>query len=109
MNGWALDGELTFARRRKGFLMNIGQSLADSNSHHIGRPVERITDLSLRLALAAAALGSVIMLALMVTELFIPLRWNWYNALAFFAATTLLSGTRYLRSLVRSQPAVAKQ
>jgi len=71
--------------------------------------VERITDLSLRVAVTAAALGSVIMLALMVIELFIPLRWNFYNALAFFAATTLLSATRYLLSLVRSQPAVANE
>jgi len=43
------------------------------------------------------------MLALMVMELFVPLRWNWYNALAFFTATTLLSGTRFLRHLVPGQ------
>lgn len=70
--------------------------------------MERITDTSLRLALTAAALGSLVMLVLMVIELFIPLRWNWYNALAFFAATTLLSATRYLHGLVRSDPAGAK-
>jgi len=71
--------------------------------------MERITDMSLRLAMTAAALGSLIMLILMVIELFVPLRWNWYNAIAFFAATTLLSATRYLLSLVRSQPAVARE
>ena len=65
--------------------------------------MDRITDLSLRVALTAAALGSVIMLALMVLELFIPLRWNWYNALAFFAATILPSGSRYLLGLVGAQ------
>lgn len=68
--------------------------------------MERITDTSLRVALTAAALGSVIMLVLMVIELFIPLRWNWYNALASFGATTLLSATRYLRSLVPSEPMI---
>ena len=71
--------------------------------------MERITDMSLRLAMTAAALGSLIMLILMVIELFVPLRWNWYNAIAFFAATTLLSATRYLLGLVRSQPAVARE
>lgn len=71
--------------------------------------MDRITDLSLRIALTAAALGSVIMLALMVLELFIPLRWNWYNALAFFAATTLLSGTRYLLGLVATQSKVGTE
>lgn len=61
--------------------------------------MERYTETALRAALLAAALGSVIMLALMVIDLFVPLRWNWYNALAFFAATTLLSATRYLQGL----------
>lgn len=70
--------------------------------------MERITDISLRLATTAAALGSLMMLALMVIELFVPLRWNWYNAIAFFAATTLLSATRYFLGLVRSQPAVTQ-
>ena len=62
--------------------------------------MERVLDSSLRVALTAAALGSVVMLALMVIDLFVPARWNWYNALAFFAATTFLSATRYLHSLV---------
>ena len=65
--------------------------------------MDRVTDTSLRIASAAAAIGSLIMLALMVMELFVPLRWNWYNALAFFTATTLLSGTRFLRHLVPGQ------
>ena len=61
--------------------------------------MERLLDLSLRVALMVAALGSVIMLALMLLDLFFPVRWNWYNALAFFAATTALSGARLLHSL----------
>ena len=61
--------------------------------------MERLLDLSLRIALMVAALGSVIMLALMLLDLFVPVRWNWYNALAFFGATTLLSGARLLHSL----------
>ena len=61
--------------------------------------MDRILDLSLRVALTVAALGSVIMLALMLLDLFIPARWNWYNALAFFGATALLSGARFLHSL----------
>lgn len=68
--------------------------------------MERYTDVALRLGLTAAALGSVIMLALMLLDLFLPIRWNWYNALAFFSATTLLSATRYLRRLVRGETAV---
>lgn len=46
--------------------------------------MERYLDISLRVALLVAALGSVIMLALMLIDLFLPARWNWYNALAFF-------------------------
>lgn len=64
--------------------------------------MERITDISLRIALMAAALGSLVMLTMMVVELFVPLRWNWYNALAFFSATTLLAGARFLHSTVRA-------
>ena len=71
--------------------------------------MQRITDLSLRIALTAAALGSLIMLALMLIELFLPLRWNWYNALAFFVATTLLSATQFLLGLGRSQPPIVAQ
>jgi hypothetical protein len=66
--------------------------------------MERFTDTALRGALLAAALGSVVMLALMLGDLFIPMRWNWYNALAFFAATTLLAGARHLLGLARALP-----
>ena len=62
--------------------------------------IDRMLDASLRVALTVAALGSVIMLALMVLDLFVPARWNWYNALAFFFATTLLAGARFLHSRV---------
>jgi hypothetical protein len=62
--------------------------------------VERYLDISLRVALLVAALGSVIMLALMLIDLFLPARWNWYNALAFFSATTFLSAARFLHSRV---------
>jgi hypothetical protein len=68
--------------------------------------VERLLDTMLRVALTTAALGSVIMLALMLIDLFFPARWNWYNALAFFAATTLLAGTRFLHSLAPFTPTV---
>ncbi len=61
--------------------------------------MERLLDFSLRVALMVAALGSVIMLALMLIDLFVPARWNWYNALAFFGASTLLSGARLLHNL----------
>ena len=71
--------------------------------------MQRFTDLLLRIALTGAALGSVIMLVLMLIELFVPLRWNWYTALAFFVATTLLSATQFLVGLVRSQPAIVAQ
>jgi hypothetical protein len=67
--------------------------------------MDRFLDTSLRVGLAAAALGSVVMLALMVIDLFLPLRWNWYNALAFFSATTLLAGARFLHSAVASATA----
>ena len=67
--------------------------------------MDRFLDLSLRIALTVAALGSVIMLALMLLDLFVPVRWNWYNALAFFGATTLLSGARVLHSLAPPAPA----
>ena len=70
--------------------------------------MEGLTDTALRGALAAAALGSVVMLALMLGDLFMPLRWNWYNALAFFAATTLLAGTRHLLGLSRALPPAGK-
>jgi len=69
--------------------------------------MERITDISLRIALLAAALGSLVMLIWMVIELFVPVRWNWYNALAFFSATTLLSAARYLHSSVHAAPSAA--
>ncbi len=62
--------------------------------------MERYLDAFLRVALTAAALGSVIMLAVMVIDIFIPARWNWYNALAFFSATTFLAGARFLHSRV---------
>jgi len=64
--------------------------------------VERILDTSLRVALTTAALGSVIMVAVMLLNLFVPMRWNWYTALAFFGATTCLAGARLLHSLVPS-------
>ena len=66
--------------------------------------VDRFLDTSLRVALTVAALGSVVMLAIMVIDLFVPARSNWFNALAFFSATTLLSGTRFLHSRVPSVP-----
>lgn len=62
--------------------------------------VDRFLDTALRVALTVAALGSVIMLAVMVIDLFVPARWNWFNALAFFSATTLLAGARFLHSRV---------
>ena len=61
--------------------------------------MDRFLDLCLRVALMVAALGSVIMLALMLIDLFLPARWNWYNALAFFGATTLLAGARFLHRI----------
>lgn len=61
--------------------------------------IDRMLDTSLRVALTVAALGSVIMLAVMVLDLFIPARWNWFNALAFFSATTLLAGARFLHNV----------
>jgi len=67
--------------------------------------VERYLDISLRIGLLVAALGSVIMLALMLIDLFLPARWNWYNALAFFAATTLLAAARFLHSRAPAAPA----
>ena len=67
--------------------------------------MERYLDISLRVGLLVAALGSVIMLALMLIDLFLPARWNWYNALAFFAATTLLAAARVLHSRVAAAPA----
>jgi hypothetical protein len=69
--------------------------------------LERLTDTALRLGVMAAALGSMAMLALMVFNLFLPLRWNWYNALAFFAAAFLLSGARYLHARACAVPAAA--
>jgi hypothetical protein len=62
--------------------------------------MKRLVDTSLAVAVTVAALGSLIMLALMLLDLFIPLRWNWYNALAFFGATACLAGARYLHSLM---------
>ncbi|HEY7809306.1 MAG TPA: hypothetical protein VIA98_02880 [Allosphingosinicella sp.] len=71
--------------------------------------MDRVTAAALRIGLMAAALGSVIMLALMVSQLFLPVRWNWYNALAFFAATFLLAGARYIHTrLCVSLPAAAQ-
>ena len=64
--------------------------------------VDRFLDTALRVA----ALGSVIMLGVMVIDLFVPVRWNWFNALAFFSATTLLAGARFLHSRV---PAAAER
>jgi len=46
------------------------------------------------------------MLGVMVIDLFVPVRWNWFNALAFFSATTLLAGARFLHSRV---PAAAER
>jgi hypothetical protein len=59
-----------------------------------------VVDRFLDTALRVAALGSVIMLGVMVIDLFVPVRWNWFNALAFFSATTLLAGARFLHSRV---------
>ena len=67
--------------------------------------MDRITAAALRIGLMAAALGSVIMLALMVFQLFLPVRWNWYNALAFFVATILLAGARYIHTRLCAAPA----
>jgi hypothetical protein len=66
--------------------------------------MDKLTDAALRVGLMAAALGSVIMLALMVFHLFLPVRWNWYNALAFFAATFLLAGARFIHARVCAAP-----
>jgi hypothetical protein len=62
--------------------------------------MERSVDTVLKTALSAAALGSLITLALMLTSLFVPVRWNWYNALAFFGATACLAGARFLHRRV---------
>ena len=40
------------------------------------------------------------MLAVMVLDLFVPDRWNWFTALACFSATTRLAGARFLHSNV---------
>jgi hypothetical protein len=69
--------------------------------------MDRITAAALRIGLMAAALGSVIMLALMVFQLFLPVRWNWYNALAFFVATILLAGARYIHTRLCAVPSEA--
>ena len=62
--------------------------------------MDQFLDRYLRLALVAATLGSLIMLALMLLHLFIPVRWNWYNALAFFGATVCLAAARSLHGRV---------
>jgi hypothetical protein len=69
--------------------------------------MDRITGAALKVGLMAAALGSVIMLALMVFQLFLPVRWNWYNALAFFVATFLLAAARYVHTRMCTTPAEA--
>ncbi len=69
--------------------------------------MDRLTDTALRIGLMAAALGSVVMLALMVFHLFLPVRWNWYNALAFFVATLLLAAARYIHAQARATPSEA--
>lgn len=38
--------------------------------------MERFLDISLRVAVTVAALGSLIMLAWMLLDLFVPTRWN---------------------------------
>ena len=70
--------------------------------------MERLTDISLRVALMAAAIGSLVMLIWMVLHLFLPVRWNWYNALAFFSATTLLSAARFLHNTACAAPETRK-
>lgn len=66
--------------------------------------MDRITNTSLRLALAIAALGSVIILGLMILSFFIPTQWHRWNAIVFFAATALLASARYMHSLAPSAP-----
>lgn len=68
------------------------------------RPLDNL----LALALFIATVGSLVMLSLMVLDLFVPARWNWHNAMAFFVATAALAGARYLHSLV-AKPGVQQQ
>lgn len=66
--------------------------------------MDRIIDAILRPAILVAALGSLIMLLKMLLFFFVPTHWNWYNALAFFGATLVLSAARYLISNTRPLP-----
>lgn len=70
--------------------------------------MERVTITSLRLALAVAAVGSVVILGLMVLSFFVPIDWHRWNALVFFAGTALLAGARYLHNLATNGPRSAE-
>lgn len=62
-----------------------------------GAIMNRITDLTLRVSLLLASLGSLISLTKMLLEHFIPTHYYWWAAVAFFGATIVLSAAIRLR------------
>ncbi|SOB80530.1 hypothetical protein SAMN06297144_1107 [Sphingomonas guangdongensis] len=69
--------------------------------------VDRITDLTLKLALLLASLGSFLSLVKMTLEHFRPTPYHWWAAVAFFGATLALAGAVRLRG-TRDAPALPR-
>lgn len=60
--------------------------------------MDRLIDLTLKLSLLLASLGSLLSLAKMMVEHFAPMHYYWWAAVAFFGATLTLSAAIRLRS-----------
>ncbi|WP_260599611.1 hypothetical protein [Sphingomonas endolithica] len=59
--------------------------------------MDRVIDLALKISLLLASLGSLLSLTKMVIEQFMPIRYYWWGAVAFFGATIVLTAAIRLR------------
>jgi hypothetical protein len=67
--------------------------------------MDRLTDVALKTSLLLASIGSVVSLALMLLEVFTPVRYYWWAAIVMIGATAVLAAAIRLRErLPQSQP-----
>lgn len=59
--------------------------------------MDRVTDLSLRISLLLASIGSLLSLTKMLIEHFTPVHYYWWAGVAFYGATIVLAATIRLR------------
>lgn len=70
--------------------------------------MQRITETLLRGSLLVAAVGSLLSLTLMVVEIFTPVRYYWWAAVAMFGAMPVIAAALYVLRQVPTRDPVGK-